>query len=212
MDRHIIASGVTKDYYQQQLYEEGIVKVVVAREVKGSYRVSEKAIRDAYQENKIAFTEPESIRIQRIFMARISQRTGNPLSAENLREREALMAELRTRALGGEDFGELAKAYSEDAVTRNRNGEMIIAKGQTKPEFEIPTFRLRPGQISEVMTIGAGLHLIKKLEHRPEKLRPLSEVQDAIRLNLEAKYVEARLPDYLSRIKKEAKVEILVEP
>ena len=211
-ERHIIASGVTQAYYLQQLYEQGVVKAVIEREVKGNYLVPEKAIRDSYQGNKQAFTEPESIHIRRIFLGMVSPQTGNPLPEKSINERKTLMAELRRRALEGEEFASLARSYSEDPLTRSRGGEIVIVKGQTKPEFEVPAFGLRPGQVSEVMAIGAGLHLIKMIEHRPAKLRPLQEVEAAIRLNLEAKYIEQRLPGYLERLKKEARVKIQLAP
>ncbi len=211
LDRHIVASGLTEAYFHQQLVEEGIVKAVVEREVKGNYLVPESEIRQTYQDNQAAFTIPESVRIRRIFMARISQATGNLLPQEALKEKESLMAEIRSRALKGDDFAALAKAYSEDAMTRPNGGEIVILKGQTKPDFEIPVFRLRAGTVSPVMTIGAGLHLVKMLEHRPAKLRPLKEVEPIIRRRAEATFVEQRLPDYLEKLKREARVKYVNE-
>ena len=209
MERHIIASGVTRDYFFQQLYEEGVVKAVVKREVKGNYLVPESDIRKTYQENQAVFTEPQSIRIRRIFIGRISPTTGNILPEKSLKEKRARMEGIRKRALSGEDFGQLAKAFSEDPLTRQRGGEVVVAKGQTKPEFEVPAFQLRVGEISDIMTIGAGLHLIKMIEHRPSKLRPLKDVEIAIRRNLEAKYIEQKLPAYLENLKRQAGVKLV---
>jgi len=212
VQRHIIASGVTEAYFHQQLFEEGVVKAVIKREIKGNYVVPEAEIRKSYQQNQSAFTEPQSIRVQRIFIGRISPRSGTLLPEKSLSEKLTLMTDIRRRALDGEDFGKLANEYSEDPLTRQRGGEVVIAKGQTKPEFEVPAFRLQPGDVSEIMTIGAGFHLIKMQEHRPAKLRPLKEVEEAIRMNLEAKYIEEKLPDYLDNLKKQAGVKIVSQP
>ena len=212
VDRHIIASGVTADYYHKQLFEEGVVKAVVQREVKGNYLVPESEIREEYRKNQAAFTQPQSIRIRRIFIGRISQQSGTLLPEKSLAEKRALMEDIRKQALKGEDFAKLAKDYSEDPITRQRGGEVIIAKGQTKPEFEVPAFQLQPGEVSEIMTIGAGLHLIKMLEHIPAKVRPLIEVEEVIRINLEAKFIGQKLPDYLDELKKSASVKILSQP
>lgn len=210
--RHIIASGVTEDYFRQQLFEEGVVKAVIQREIKGAYVVPPSKIQSTYQENQNAFTQPQSIRIQRIFIGRISPGSGTMLPEKSLIEKRTLMEDIRRRALAGEDFGKLANEFSEDPLTRQRGGEVVVAKGQTKPEFEIPAFQLQPGNISNIMTIGAGFHLIKMLEHRPAKLRPLQEVEEAIRLNLEAQYIEEKLPAYLVDLKKEAGVRIVSQP
>lgn len=212
VERHIIASGVTRAYYLDQLYEEGVVKAVIERDIKGNYIVPETDIRQAYQANKNAFTEPQSVRVRRIFLARVSPGSGTLLPEKALKEKETLMQDLRNRALKGEDFGALASTHSEDPLTKQRGGEIIIAKGQTKPEFEIPVFALRAGAVSNVLTIGAGLHLVKMLEQRPQRLRPLREVESAIRRNLVAKFVEERLPAYLEKIKREAGVKIINQP
>ena len=212
VQRHIIASGVTEAYFHQQLFEEGVVKAVIRREIKGNYVVPEAEIRKSYQENQSAFTEPQSIHVQRIFIGRISPRSGTLLTEKSLSEKLALMKDIRRQAIEGEDFGKLANKYSEDPLTRQRGGEVVIAKGQTKPEFEVPAFRLQPGDVSEIMTIGAGFHLIKMLEHRPARIRSLEEVEEAIRLNLEAKHIEEKLPAYLDNLKKQAGVKILSQP
>ncbi len=207
LQRHIIASGVSEDYFRQQLYEEGVTRAVIHREVKSNYLVPESEIRQFYQQNQKTFTQPELAHIRRISIVRISP-TGVPLSPKVLEEKESHMKELRRRALAGEDFAQLAKDYSEDPSTRQKGGEIVVAKGQTKPEFEIPVFRLNKGGISEVITIGEGMHLVKMLEHRPAKLRPLEEVEAFIRANLEAQYIEKRLPQYIKDLKKTAKVKI----
>lgn len=212
LSRHIIASGITRDYLHIQLLEEGVVKSVLDREVKGNYRVSESEIRRFYIDNQATFTAPESIHIQRIFIARISPRTGLLLSEKLLGEKEALIRKLRERALAGEDFAQLAKDHSEDPLTRHRGGEIVIAKGQTKAEFEVPAFALRSGEVSEVMLIGAGFHLIKMLAHRPVKRLPLDDVKGVIVRNLEARFIERNLPSYVEKLKKEAEVELLPQP
>ena len=207
VQRHIIASGVSEDYFRQQLYEEGVVQAVIQREVKGNYLVPESEIRQFYQQNQKDFTEPEAVRIRRISLVRISQ-DGAPLSTKALREKEALMQELRQRALQGEDFAQLAKVYSEDRATRQKGGEMIIVKGQTKPEFETPVFRLKKGGLSQVITIGEGMHLVKMLDRKPARLRPLQEVETFIQAQLEAQYVNKKMPQYLKDLKKAAAVKI----
>lgn len=207
VQRHIIASGVSEDYFRQQLYEEGVVRAVIQREVKANYMVPESEIRQFYQQNQKNFTEPEAVRIRRISLVRISP-AGAPLSSKALQEKETLMQELRQRALQGEDFAQLAKTYSEDHATRQKGGEMIIVKGQTKPEFETPVFRLKKGGLSQVITIGEGMHLVKMLDHKPARLRLLQEVETFIQARLEAEYVNKKMPQYLENLKKAAAVKI----
>lgn len=70
--------------------------------------------------------------------------------------------ELRQRAAEGEDFGELARRYSEDPGTASRGGDLgWFEPGAMVQPFEEAAFRLQPGEVSPVTETLFGLHIIK---------------------------------------------------
>lgn len=79
-------------------------------------------------------------------------------------EAQKLAAELAERAKAGEDFEELAKAYS-DCPTAERGGDLgFFQKGRMVKPFEDASFGLEPGHISDVVETKFGYHVIKRTQ------------------------------------------------
>ena len=71
--------------------------------------------------------------------------------------------EARTKATGGADFAKVVEEYSDDAVTRDRLGNLgkFAHGGMVKP-FADAAFALPVGGISEVVETDFGFHVIKR--------------------------------------------------
>lgn len=83
--------------------------------------------------------------------------TRSPEAARSLAE------ELRRRILAGDDFGQIAREYNEDA-TADRGGEVEpFPRGRMVAPFERCAFALAPGETSDVVESVYGFHLIQRL-------------------------------------------------
>jgi peptidyl-prolyl cis-trans isomerase SurA len=80
--------------------------------------------------------------------------------------------ELRARALKGEDFTFLVKAYSMDPGSNGKGGAPTkyenIARGTFVPEFDQYAFSMNPGEISPVFETSFGFHVMKLLVRKGE--------------------------------------------
>jgi peptidyl-prolyl cis-trans isomerase C len=113
-------------------------------------------------------------------------------------KRDAVLAEirkLRDRAQAGEDFGELAKEYSDDAGSAERRGELGgFERGEMDGAFAEAAFALtEPGQMSPVVETRFGVHLIQLIERHESRQMPFDEVKDAILTKLKAEYVRGEI-------------------
>jgi peptidyl-prolyl cis-trans isomerase SurA len=90
-----------------------------------------------------------------------------PVSVEEkLRIKEQLM-DLRKRVLAGENFSTMAILYSEDPGSAKKGGELgFYGRGQLYPEFEAVAFKLKEGEISNVLETEAGYHIIQMIERK----------------------------------------------
>jgi len=69
------------------------------------------------------------------------------------------------RAHHGEDFAALVREFSDDTFSAKKGGVLApIRAGQTVPEFEDAAFRLKPGEVSDVVETQFGFHVIKRLQ------------------------------------------------
>lgn len=87
---------------------------------------------------------------------------------DKLRER---LNVFRDRVYNGEDFQMLATLYSDDPVSASKGGELgFVNRGDLVPEFERAAFRLRQGEISEVIESKFGFHIIQLIERRGDQI------------------------------------------
>ena len=80
---------------------------------------------------------------------------------------ESLLVVLRH----GTDFASVAKRFSADTASRDQGGELgWFRRGVMFKSFEDAAFRLRPGEISEVVETPFGYHIIKVERVQPAEI------------------------------------------
>ncbi|HEV2881565.1 MAG TPA: peptidylprolyl isomerase [Pyrinomonadaceae bacterium] len=140
--------------------------------------------------------------------------TGDALAAAVRRElelRRALAAELRREAARAEGahFAELARARSDDAATRERGGDLgTFAHGAHTRAFDDAAFKLKPGEVSEVVETEYGYHVIKLTGREPARAVRLEEAAPEIRTRLLAEKRARLLALWLKEARGKAKVSI----
>ncbi|MEI6435186.1 MAG: peptidylprolyl isomerase [Bacteroidota bacterium] len=69
----------------------------------------------------------------------------------------------------GDDFSTLAVLYSEDPGSSKQGGELgMFKRGEMRKEFEAAAFKLKPGEVSDIVETDDGFHLIQTIERRGE--------------------------------------------
>jgi len=115
--------------------------------------------------------------------------------------------QLRRRILNGEDFGQLAKVYSEDVASAVNNGDLDwITPGTMVPTFEQAMDRLQPGVLSEIIESPYGYHLIEVLGRRTKDIGEEKLRADA-RRELHLRKAEEQYQIWIHRLRDEAYVE-----
>ena len=77
----------------------------------------------------------------------------------------------RERVYSGEDFKMLATLYSDDPGSASNGGELgFVSRGDLVPEFERAAFRLKEGEISEVVESQFGFHIVQLIKRRGEQI------------------------------------------
>jgi parvulin-like peptidyl-prolyl isomerase len=88
------------------------------------------------------------------------------LTAVRSKEEARRLAEhVKERAKKGENFGGLARSFSDDPTTKPRGGVLGAFERRQGPQpFAEAAFALKPGDISEVVESEFGFHVIKRDE------------------------------------------------
>lgn len=101
---------------------------------------------------------------------------------------------IRLRVKSGEDFGFLAKTYSEDPGSAPEGGDLgFFDRTMMAKEFTAYAFKLKPGELSPVFETEFGFHVLQVVERRGEQvharhilIRPQSTPQSLTRAQLHA--------------------------
>lgn len=103
-------------------------------------------------------------------------------------EAEALANNLYARIKEGEDFGTLAKEFSDDGSASNGGELGFFQRGKMVAPFEEAAFALKkPGDVSEPVESIFGYHIIMLRDRKPAGPIPFAEVKDSIIESLERK-------------------------
>jgi peptidyl-prolyl cis-trans isomerase SurA len=88
--------------------------------------------------------------------------------AEKVEVKEKLL-NMKERIKKGDDFATLAILYSEDPGSAKKGGELgMFKRGEMRAEFEAAAFKLKPGEVSDIVETEDGYHLIQMIERRGE--------------------------------------------
>ncbi|MBI3659549.1 peptidylprolyl isomerase, partial [Candidatus Acetothermia bacterium] len=143
---------------------------------------------------------PDQFGQSRVHVRHILIRVAQDAPDEVVKAAQAKIAEVQKKLSDGADFGELAKAYSEDPGTKDRGGDLGFVDEKTPfiKEFKDVALKLQAGQLSEPVRTRFGFHLIKadaREDLTLEQLRP--QLKEAFQ---EAKQTEL-VNDWITRAK-----------
>ncbi len=101
---------------------------------------------------------------------------------------------LRLRVKSGDDFGVLAKTYSEDPGSSADGGDLgFFDRSTMAKEFTAWAFKLKAGEMSPVFETEFGFHILQVIERRGEQVharhilvRPATTPESLTRLKLHA--------------------------
>jgi len=95
-----------------------------------------------------------------------------PISFQAKFEVKERLRKMRERVLNGESFEALAVMYSEDPGSAKQGGDIgLHGRGELYPEFEAVAFKMKPGDVSDIVETEAGYHIIQGVERRGDFVR-----------------------------------------
>jgi Parvulin-like peptidyl-prolyl isomerase len=219
--------GVTREQWEKQNVEQAAARIVLEREM--NVKVAEDEAKKFYEDNPSKFEEPEMVHVSHILISTQDPATRSDLPDDKKTAKRKLAEDILKRSKSGEDWGKLVKEYSEDPGSKDKGGEYTFAKASVDPqramvpEFENASFALNTNQISDIVTTSYGYHIIKLLEKLPAKKETYAGVETksiyqkadrqkyTIRDILTEQAMAKQFPDFMKKLKEEAKVEILDE-
>jgi peptidyl-prolyl cis-trans isomerase C len=160
-------------------------------------------LRDFYEKNRERYRANETYRPGHILF--VIPKGATP---EEIREIRKKCQKVLERIKGGEDFGEMALLYSEDASSKNRGDLGNFRRGELLPAFEREALRLKVGEVGNIVRTEFGFHIIKLLDQRGTDPFPFEEVKEKVQVDFYDSEMEKAFRRYISTLRQKSVIEI----
>ncbi|KAA0259229.1 peptidylprolyl isomerase [Deferribacter autotrophicus] len=188
-----------KDYFEKnkenyRVPEKIKVKYIMfdPEQFNKTFKATEEEIEKYYLQHPDEFQQKEEIAAKHILIRVKDWKNKNEVESAKKK-----ISDILAKIKKGEKFEDLAKKYSEDPSAKNGGDLGYFTKGQMIKEFEDATFKLKKGEISDVVKTPVGFHIIKVYDYKPEKKLTLDEAKEQIIEKLKTLKKNAAFNEYV---------------
>jgi parvulin-like peptidyl-prolyl isomerase len=206
-----------KEKIHRTLLEDELMRQEIAPKVE----VSDEETKKYYEDNKARFAKPVLYRVRHIHVATIkpsgdAEDEASREKAERLtkminEEAKEKINSILKKVEAGEDFAQLAKRFSEDEASREKEGFLgDLHPDSTIPEIGKEMVKLNEEETSGIIQSQFGYHILKLDEIIPSQLIPFSETKtDIMNLLLKMKTREL-FETYVEDLGKKAEIQVFI--
>lgn len=200
--------GLSFDQYKVQIREQLERLRLVSQEVRSKIQVGEREMREYYEANPGRFGGEDNFRARNIYF-----KLDDKMPADQVKKVMTTAMSVLYEARAGKDFAELARQYSEEPSAKTTGGDLgTFRKGDILPEFEESLTRMKPGEVSDLIYVTGGLHIVKLEERFAGTPKPFEQVKAEVEDILYRKKSEDRFNQWVTDLRKDAAIEIRQEP
>ena len=194
--------GYAKDPAVQTAMRREMVAAMIRQEIDRrlpSADVTDGEIAQQYRRRAADLTVPEQVRVRHILVR-------DPRLATRI------VALATRKEATSETFQQLVAEYSEDPVTRDRQGDLgtvTVKSTSVAPELRDAALALKePGDVSPVIRTSRGYHVLRLDERRPAAAPPLASVRALLLDELRGARRAKQLEELTSAARRNTAVEL----
>jgi parvulin-like peptidyl-prolyl isomerase len=194
---------------------------LIRREIAPKVEIKDEESQQYYDENITTFTKPVLYRLSHIHTSTInpsgkaedeqSQKKAKRLASMINAEAEEKIYSILKKVKAGENFGELAKQFSEDDASREMGGYLgDLHQQSTIPEIGEAMVKLNEGETSGIIKSQFGYHILKLDEIIPSQLIPFADTKTDIMNILLKRKTKKLFIEYISDLKSNATIQVFI--
>jgi peptidyl-prolyl cis-trans isomerase SurA len=217
--RDALRSGLSEQDYRDELRRQLLEGKMLQLRVKGRIRITEEDVKAMFER-----TVRDERRRREFHPRWIVLRMPLGSSFEAQAERRALADDIVRRARKGEDFGSMARMYSDDA-TRDSGGDLDIfapqgspqvQSGRRKaltPELDAAVMALEPGQVTDPIRIigargDANLVIVQLVERQASRYTTYAAARDEMLQRLQTEILDKAKRKWLDELKSRTHLDV----
>ncbi len=197
-EKIIAAQQVTIKDLRARYREQAMSRRIIEQKVGAKVTMTPIEVEKYYAANIDRFASPEEVLVRNILISPGE----DPAKAAKLAE------EISKRLKEGCDFGGLAKIYSQGPAAEEGGLMGYMKRGDLMPTIEDVVFKLKEGEVSEIVQTQAGYHIFKAEERHPGSVRSLKEAKKDVEEAVFMEKMNQKVKAWLDGLKKNAYIEI----
>jgi peptidyl-prolyl cis-trans isomerase SurA len=202
LQKAVEASGLNWEDYKDSIRKQLLTSKLIQQDVGSTIQIDSGEVKKYYEAHKSQFNRPETVVVREIFL---STKDKTPKEDEAIKKK---IENIRTRILNGDDFGQLAKLYSDGSTAQNGGELGAFQRGQLAKNLEADVFKLRHNQMTPVVKMPQGYELIQVERHYEAGIQPIEAVENEIESAIYQQRVGPALSTFLEKLRRESYIRI----
>jgi peptidyl-prolyl cis-trans isomerase SurA len=202
LEKAVSAQGSNWEDFKNNIRNGILTQRVISNEVGSHISIGKEEIAKYYDEHKKEFVRPEQVALREIEV------TTEGKKDEELPDLKKKAQTALQRVKDGEDFGEIAKRFSDSSTAKQGGFLGVYKRGELSKELEDLVFKMKKNELTDVMDTKQGYLVLQVLERYEAGEQPLSKVENEIMDHLYGQRMEPAMRQYLKTLREQSYVVI----
>ena len=202
LEKAVSAQGSNWEDFKNNIRNSLLTQRVISSEVGSHINIGKDEVEKYYNEHKKEFVRPEQVALREIEV------TTEGKKDEELPELKKKAETALKRVKDGEDFGEIAKRFSDSSTAKQGGFLGVYKRGELSKELEEIVFKMKKNELTDVMDTKQGYLVLQVLERYEAGEQPLNKVENEITDHLYSERMEPAMRQYLKTLREQSYVVI----
>jgi peptidyl-prolyl cis-trans isomerase SurA len=202
LEKAVSSQGLNWEDFKNNIRNGVLTQRVISSEVGSHITIGHDEIEKYYNEHKAEFVRPEQVGLRAI---EINTEKKSPEEIAELKKKAETTLK---RIHDGDDFGEMAKRFSDGSTAKQGGFLGIYKRGELSKELEDTVFKMKKNEVTDVMDTKQGFLILQVLEHYDEGEQTLAKVEPEITDKLYSARMEPAMREYVKTLREQSYVVI----
>jgi len=202
LEKAVTAQGSNWEDFKNNMRNGILTQRVIANEVGSHITIGKDEVAKYYNEHKKEFIRPEEVALREIEVSTEGKKD------DELPDLKKKAETALKRVKDGEDFGEIAKRFSDSSTAKQGGFLGVYKRGELSKALEEIVFKMKKNELTDVMDTKQGYLILQVLERYEEGEQPLAKVENEIMDHLYSQRMEPAMRQYLKTLREQSYVVI----
>ena len=202
LEKAVSSQGTNWEDFKNNIRTGLLTQRVISSEVGSHITVGKDEVEKFYNEHKAQFVRPEQVALREI---EVSTQGKTEAELPDLKKKAETALK---RVQDGEDFGEIAKRFSDGSTAKQGGFLGVYKRGELSKELEDVVFKMKKNGLTDIMDTKQGYLILQVLERYEEGQQPLNKVENEINEHLYSERMEPAMRAYLKTLREQSYVVI----